>query len=165
VPGTTVAAPDGMPSIPGGTPSQIREELLSQHEGLRQRLESTRAVVDRWANGEVQQAQVRAELAGLSDALRTHNLVEERTLRELIRNVDAWGPVRVEIMDESHIDEHRDLFDALHVISLAQDGREALAELERFRGRLLGHMEREEAGFLNASVLRDDQVVIDAQGG
>jgi hypothetical protein len=166
--GTGIAAAHGMPSTQGGsamTPSQIRDELLSQHESLRARLEATRAVVDRWAKGEVPQAHVRTELAGLSDALRSHNLVEERTLRELIRNVDAWGPVRVEIMDESHVDEHRDLFDALHVISLAHDGREALQELERFRARLLAHMDREEAGFLNASVLRDDQVVIDAQGG
>jgi hypothetical protein len=147
------------------TPSQIRDELLSQHEGLRRRLEAASGVVAAWAKGGAAQAAVRSELAGLSDALRTHNLVEERTLRELIRNVDAWGPVRVEIMDESHVEEHRDLFDALHVISLAQDGGEALRELEGFRARLLAHMDREEAGFLNASVLRDDQVVIDAQGG
>ena len=147
------------------TPSQIRDELLAQHEGLRRRLDAASGAVAAWASGGAPQATVRSELAGLSDALRMHNLVEERTLRELIRNVDAWGPVRVEIMDESHVEEHRDLFDALHAISLAQDGSEALRELEGFRTRLLGHMEREEAGFLNASVLRDDQVVIDAQGG
>ena len=64
------------------TPSQIRDELLSQHQGLRGRLEVTRAVVERWAKGEVPQAHVRSELAGLSDALRTHNLTEERTLRD-----------------------------------------------------------------------------------
>ena len=147
------------------TPSQIRDELLSQHEGLRGRLEVTRAVVGRWAKGEVPQAHVRSELAGLSDALRTHNLIEERTLRELIRGVDAWGPVRVEIMDDAHIGEHRDLFDALHAMSLAEDPREAVQELEKFREHLLQHMEKEEAGFLNASVLRDDVVAIDAQDG
>ncbi len=147
------------------TPSQIRDELLSQHQGLRGRLEVTRAVVERWAKGEVPQAHVRTELAGLSDALRNHNLVEERTLRELIRSVDAWGPVRVEIMDEAHIGEHRDLFDALHAMSLADSPHEAAQELERFRTRLLQHMDKEEAGFLNASVLRDDVVAIDAQDG
>lgn len=147
------------------TPSQIREELLSQHEGLRGHLEVTRTVLERWANGEVPQAHVRTELTRLSDALRTHNLTEERTLRELIRTIDAWGPVRVEIMDEAHIDEHRDLFDAFHAMALAEDPREAVQELARLRARLLQHMDKEEAGFLNASVLRDDAVAIDAADG
>ena len=68
-------------------------------------------------------------------------------------------------MDEAHIGEHRDLFDALHAMSLAESPQEAAQELDRFRTRLLQHMEKEEAGFLNASVLRDDVVAIDAQDG
>jgi hypothetical protein len=42
---------------------------------------------------------------------------------------------------------------------------EALRELERLRTRLLEHMAREEEAFLNTSVLRDDDLAIDAQGG
>jgi hypothetical protein len=147
------------------TLTEIRDELLSQHAGLRGRLEAVRLATNLWARGEVLQAQVRGELAGLADALRSHNLREEGALRELVRTVDAWGPARLEIMEEAHVREHHHLVEALLAIGEAQDRRDAIAELDRFRTRLLEHMAREEEAFLNASVLREDDLAIDAQGG
>lgn len=149
------------------TPSRsgIREELLSQHAALRGRLEAARVAVNRWASGETPQARVREELAALAGALRSHNLREEGALRELLRAVDAWGPARLEIMEEAHLREHHHLFEALLAVGEALDARDGVDELERFRTRLLEHMAREEEAFLNASVLRDDDLAIDAQGG
>jgi hypothetical protein len=147
------------------TPSEIRAELLSQHASLRGRLEAARLAVLRWANGEVPQGRVRVELAGLFDALRSHNSLEERTLRDLIRNVDAWGQARVEIMEEAHIREHQDLCEAALAVITAAEPRDGVNELDKLRRHLLEHMAREEETFLNASVLRDDEVAIDAQGG
>ena len=145
--------------------SEIRDELLSQHESLRGHLEAARLAVRRWAAGEVPVQHVRNELAALADALRTHNMREEAALRDLIRTIDAWGPERVEIMNEAHVREHHDIFEALYAVSQTQDAREGVAELDRLRTRLLEHMAREEETFLNAYVLRDDDVAIDAQEG
>jgi iron-sulfur cluster repair protein YtfE (RIC family) len=147
------------------TSAEIRDELLSQHAALRGRLEAARLAVNRWASGEAPQARLREELAELASALRSHNLREERALRELIRAVDAWGPARLEIMEEAHVREHQHLFEAVLAVGEALDPREGVGELERLRTRLLEHMAREEETFLNASVLRDDDVAIDAQGG
>jgi hypothetical protein len=147
------------------TSAEIRDELLSQHAALRGRLEAARLAVNRWASGEAPQARVREELAGLASALRSHNLREEGALRELIRAVDAWGPARLEIMEEAHVREHHHLFEALLAVGEARDPRDGVGELERLRTRLLEHMAREEEAFLNASVLRDDDLAIDAQGG
>jgi hypothetical protein len=140
------------------TPSEIREELLSQHASIRGRLEAARLSVVRWVGGEVPQMHVREELAGLAEALRSHNLREERVLREAVRTADAWGPTRVEIMEEEHIREHRELYEAVVAISQAQDPLDGQRTLERYRRRLLEHIDREEETFLNASVLRDDLV-------
>jgi hypothetical protein len=145
--------------------SEVRDELLLQHESLRGRLEAARLAVRRWANGEVPRIHVRDELAGLADALRSHNMQEEAALRDVIRTVDAWGPARVEIMNEAHVREHHHLFEALFAVGQAKDPREGVEELERLRTRLLEHMAREEEAFLNTSVLRDDDVAIDAQEG
>jgi hypothetical protein len=147
------------------SPAQIRDELLSQHACLRGRLEALHAVAQRWAQGLASQADVRNELAGLLDALRIHNIVEERTLRQLVSTADAWGPVRVEVMDASHVGEHRDVFDAIRAVGLAPDARDALRELERLATNLAGRMSEEEAAFLNETVLRDDLVAIDVQDG
>lgn len=146
-------------------PSEIREELLSQHASLRGRLEAARLAVNGWAAGDVPRNVVRNDSASLADALRSHNMREERALGELILAVDAWGPQRLEIMNEAHVREHHDLFEALLAVSLAQDPREGARELERLHARLLDHMAREEETFLNASVLRDDAPANDAQEG
>ncbi len=145
------------------TPSEIRDELLLQHQSLRGRLEATRLAVKRWAGGEVPRLHVRDELAGLADALRGHNRLEESALHDLLRTVDAWGPARLEIMVEAHVREHQDVFDALLAVGEAQDPRDAVKQIERLRQRILEHMDREEETFLNASVLRDDGAAIDAQ--
>jgi mannose/cellobiose epimerase-like protein (N-acyl-D-glucosamine 2-epimerase family) len=68
-------------------------------------------------------------------------------------------------MEEAHVREHQHLFEAVLAVGEALDPREGVGELERLRTRLLEHMAREEETFLNASVLRDDDVAIDAQGG
>jgi hemerythrin HHE cation binding domain-containing protein len=146
-------------------PSELRDELLLQHASLRGRLQTARLAVERWANGEVSPTNIRVELAGLVNALRSHNLLEERTLRELVRTIDAWGPARVEIMDEAHAREHHDLCDAVIAVGAATDPREGTTAFARFSERLLQHMAREEETFLNASVLRDDEVAVDAEDG
>ncbi|HEY3820310.1 MAG TPA: hemerythrin domain-containing protein [Polyangiaceae bacterium] len=146
------------------TRSEIRDELLSQHAGLRARLDIARRAVERWALNEIPRDSVRDELAALADALRSHNLREEG-VRDMIRAVDAWGPARVEIMEEAHVREHHHLFDALVALQRTEDPREGVRELERLRTRLLEHMAREEETFLNVDVLRDDDVAIDAQEG
>jgi hypothetical protein len=80
-------------------------------------------------------------------------------------SVVARGPARLEIMEEAHVREHHALFDALLAVVEAVDPRGGVAEFEGLRTRLLERMAREEEAFLNASVLRDDDLAIDAQGG
>jgi hypothetical protein len=145
-------------------PTDIRNELLSQHESLRGRLEVVRRAVERWAANEIPRDHVRSELAGLADALRTHNLREEG-LREHLRTTDAWGAARVGIMEEAHIREHHDLFEALVALNGTVDPADGVRSLERLRTRMLEHMAREEETFLNDSVLRDDGVAVDAKEG
>ncbi len=73
-------------------PSELRDELLEQHESVSGHLHATCLAVKRWADGDVPQSHVRDELARLTDALLNHNRLEERTLPDLIRTVDAWAP-------------------------------------------------------------------------
>lgn len=137
-------------------PSRIRDELIAQHTGLRAHVGTARLAAEKWARGEVSQSHVRDVLAELADALREHNLREERALRELVRSMDDGGAARAGIMDDEHIDEHRDMLDTLIQVSQAQDPGEGGRGLEKFCARMLDHMTWEEKAFLNATVLRDD---------
>jgi hypothetical protein len=137
-------------------PSEIREELIAQHEGLRARVGTARSAAAKWARGEVSRSHVRDALAELADAVREHNLREERALGELVRSIDAGGSALEGIMNDEHIDEHREMFDTLIHVSQTQDPGEGGRGLEKFCARMLDHMTWEEKAFLNATVLRDD---------
>jgi hypothetical protein len=136
-------------------PSEIREELLGQHAGLRGHLGAARLAAERWTRGELSRSDVDAELAELADALRAHNRREERVLSELIRSIDAESPEGDGFMDHEHLSEHREMLDSLARVSRAQDPGEGGRELERFCERMLAHMTWEEKAFLNATVIPD----------
>jgi hypothetical protein len=107
---------------------------------------------------------LRNRIAGLATAVGAHNQREEAMLRELVSHVDAWGRARVEIMDESHMSEHREIVTALFMASKA-DAAAAGASATEMLERLESHMAREEEVLLSEAVLSDDEVVSDAFGG
>jgi hypothetical protein len=96
--------------------------------------------------------------------LRAHNLREEVLLKDLVLGADAWGAARVAIMIEEHIQEHTRLCQALDQapytpVEPIVSG--ILAAIEEIRA----HMDREEAAFLNESVLCDDIIVVNQADG
>ncbi len=137
-------------------PSEVRGELLSQHDAVRGRLDAARGAAGRWVRGEAPWSHVRDELARLSDELRAHNRCEERALTELIHLLDLRGPDRVRLSADEHAREHDALQEALLRIDRSTAPGGGLRELERFSERLLAHMSSEERAFLNEAVLRDD---------
>jgi hypothetical protein len=136
--------------------SEIRDALLAEHRDVRGRVDASRRVAERWTDGGAGWIEVRDELAQLADALRSHNLHEERALRELVRSADASGTSREHVMDEAHISEHHATLDALIRVGQAGDPGRERPHLEAFFSRLLAHMAWEEKSFLNATVLPDD---------
>ncbi len=129
--------------------SDIRDELLDQHAGLRDQIVAARLAAEGWSRGELSQADVHARLAELADALRVHHLREERAVSQLIRSLDGF-------LDEEHANEHRQLLDDLARVSRAQNAGDGGRELERFCERVLAHLTHEERTFLNTSVLQED---------
>ncbi len=144
------------------TANQIRERLLDDHAKLRVLIEDSRKGL-RLVKGSVP-VEIAAQLGHLAAALRAHNDREEAMLREVVKTVDAWGPVRVEIMNESHEKEHDDLLGALGVTA-SGDPAAVTKRVGAALDRLLAHMAHEETVLLDADVLRDDSVVIDYFGG
>jgi hypothetical protein len=146
------------------TPSQVRAELLEQHEELRRMADRARTCADGACDGaEVAQGLLSA-IRLLADAVQRHNLREEHLLRDLIPSVDAWGQIRAEIMTDEHALEHDLLHRALLETSCTFSEFVG-ADIGQLLDKLIHHMAREERGFLNEHVLRDDVVAIDPFSG
>src|SRR4029077_18845636 len=84
------------------TASEIRTELLGQHQEIRLMIETTREAARRTQSDTSARSDLSACTVRLAHCIRTHNRREEEVLRELLRTIDAWGPERVQIMEEQH---------------------------------------------------------------
>ena len=144
-------------------PSEIRAELLGQHDQIRAMMDEVRHVAVRARRGEPVGEALQAGVARLAQVIAQHNAREEELLRGIIPTVDAWGPARAEILDETHAREHEVLQQA--ILGIPRTPREfAGAGVEALFERVLEHMAREEKTLLAEDVLRDDTVMVEFGG-
>jgi hypothetical protein len=145
-------------------PSEIRTELLRQHESIRALLAATRACAKQSRAGLPAAADLKAVLLELYNEVCAHNFNEEALLRDVLWRADVWGPARAAFMTAEHLEEHTRLRTALHAVptappELAGQGVVALVDW------IGDHMDREEVAFLGADVLCDDVIVSDQSDG
>ncbi len=143
--------------------SEVRAELLDQHEALRHLLTACDGAAERiLAAHDTGGGHLLACLVQLLGEFQDHNEEEEVRLRPLLLAADSFGEVRVDRMVEDHLAEHAALRQALReAADMEVPDRAALATLELV-SRLRSHLDAEERQFLNDRVLRDDLVAVDS---
>ena len=145
--------------------SQVRSLILDEHTILRnvlEEIEESLGELTRRVPGSVRR--LRTSLRTFQDAFLRHLSHEETVLRPLLKDVDAWGPARVEAMDEEHRSQRVALAEVSH-LALDQDVDGTIQHIEEFVRRLRADMDGEEQHALSEEVLRDDIIVIDTFGG
>jgi iron-sulfur cluster repair protein YtfE (RIC family) len=141
--------------------SQVRSLILDEHAVLRDVLEEIEASLGE-LNRRVPGAlgRLRGSLRTFNDAFLRHLHHEETVLRPVLVDIDAWGPARVEAMNEEHGDQRAALAQ-LTRLPLDQDLDATVQAIEQFVRRLRTDMDFEEQHALSPEVLRDDIIVID----
>ena len=147
------------------SPSEIRDELLEQHASLRAMIEDVRWVAGRARESDGMPGELHDHVRRLALAFRAHNRREEEVLKGFLVTVDAWGPVREEIMSEEHVAEHVELYAALVDMNMTSRSAIAAGALAAGLDRVLDHMAREEIAYLGEDVLRDDGVMMNQFSG
>ena len=145
--------------------SQVRSLILDEHTILRnllEEIEESLGEMTRRVPGAVRR--LRASLRTFQDAFLRHLSHEETVLRPLLQDVDAWGPARVETMDDEHRSQRAALVE-LSRLALDQDLDQTVQQVDEFVRRLRADMDGEEHHALSEEVLRDDIIVIDTFGG
>ena len=141
--------------------SQIRNLILDEHLVLRdilEEIEQALGELTRRVPGGI--SRLRASLRTFADAFDRHLRHEETVLRPVLADVDAWGPARVESMDEEHRAQRAALAE-LTRLSLDEDLDCTVQSIERFIRTLRADMDGEEKHALSEEVLQDDIIVID----
>ena len=141
--------------------SQVRSLILDEHTVLRDildEIEEALGELTRRVPGSL--GRLRASLRTFQDAFQRHLRHDETVLRPVLANVDAWGPARVESMDEEHRAQRAALAELTRV-RLEEDFDRTIQSIEAFVQRLRADMDGEERHALSEEVLRDDIIVID----
>jgi len=141
--------------------SQVRSLILDEHAILRdvlEEIEEALGELTRRVPGAL--GRLRASLRTFHDAFLRHLEHEETVLRPILVDVDAWGPARVESMDEEHRSQRAALAQ-LSCLALDTDVERTIQHVETFVARIRADMDWEEHHALSEEVLRDDFIVID----
>ena len=137
------------------TPSKLLAELVHQHQALRAMMDRCEQLADELDAGRAQASEVTREIAKLRVAFDAHNRFEEQLLRPVLRELDAFGDVRIDQMVDDHVQEHRTIRGGL-------DG--PTAELRASLYELRAHLAAEERYFLSSRILRDDLITLEGSG-
>jgi hemerythrin-like domain-containing protein len=138
------------------TPSKLLAELIEQHDQLRKIMDRCEELADQVDLGKGDVAALTREIAKLRIAFDAHNKFEEQLLRPVLREIDAFGEVRIERMFSEHVSEHRSM--------RLQLGDATTNALRSAIDSLRVHLQTEERYFLSSKVLRDDLVTLESGG-
>jgi len=145
-------------------PSEIRTIILGEHDVLRSRLAEINGHLGHAATEAASRAELPKLLAQFYELFLQHIAHEEQILMPVLADIDNWGPIRIEQMDEEHI-EQRATINELSRLQPEPDLKAYTARILAFIGEIRADMDAEERECLSRDVLRDDTTSIDAFGG
>ena len=146
-------------------PSQVRKRILREHRVLRDQLLRLESELDALAKNPQNKQAVIEAARELMVELTAHTEVEDAILAPALRDIDAWGPVRADMLLDHHREQRQQLRELLaayaHNPNLRQVARMTMQLIVDVRADML----HEENTLLANSLLRDDLVAIDMEAG
>lgn len=148
-------------------PSQVRRTILDDHEHLRGALSALESLAKALARGHAEPLAAALEaLEAMKGRFFDHLDLEEAIMVPALRDADAWGPERADLVLREHAEQRVELEDL--VVELRREdlateavGKRILAWIEALRV----DMEHEESAVLDPDLLRDDVVSIQLEAG
>jgi hypothetical protein len=145
------------------THEERRQTLHAQHQQLRGVIAEVReAALEVLGTGPDECAALRMRISVLRDDMERHLTTEEALLGPVLERIDAWGPVRLDLLRADHAHQRA-------VLSVLRSDRAAALSPLVLSRRVLGllddiiaDMEAEDRDLLDPRVLRDDIIQLDA---
>jgi hypothetical protein len=140
-----------------------RRTLMSQHRELRVLVANVRAAaLEVLESASDDSVALRNLIGELRSEMEKHLAAEEALLGPVLARIDAWGPVRLDLMRAEHAHQRAVLAvlrsDRAGALSPSVLSRRVLGLLDD----ILADMDAEDRDLLDARVLRDDLIQLDA---
>jgi iron-sulfur cluster repair protein YtfE (RIC family) len=148
-------------------PSQVRRTILDDHEHLRAALVALEKLAQALTEGDHEPlAQALAALRAMKQRFFDHLDLEEAIMVPALRDADAWGPDRAELVLNEHREQRAELEALVQELGRAGTappvvGQRILSWIEALRADMV----HEESAVLSPDLLRDDVISIDLEAG
>ncbi len=150
-------------------PSEVRRQVLREHQGLRAQLERIEALADDLRRGERDAGDrrgLRERVEQLARAVEAHERLEDELLGPALEESTNWRKVCIADMHRYHETQRREVATTLQVL---RNPEADAARLARAVGRLVrvlrADLECEERDLLAPALLRDDPLMTDNVSG
>lgn len=127
--------------------------LLTQHEQLRDRLETCTRLAKLYRVGQPVGSELDLALEGLREDFAAHNDFESKTISRLLHGPAAWSSLLIDRMLEEHVAEHAAFWEIL-----SGNRAEMVERIDDLADELDAHMAAEERTFLAPATLRDETI-------
>lgn len=139
-------------------PGAVRSEILQAHNVLRAALDDVERALGRVMAGDGSaEKDLTTRLQAFAQSFQEHLVREEAVLRPVLLEIDSFGAVRAERMDEEHRAQ-RVMLDELRVDLVTRGGRALQDRVRAFVAHIREDMEAEEAHSLREDLLKDDPI-------
>jgi iron-sulfur cluster repair protein YtfE (RIC family) len=148
-------------------PSQVRSTILEDHAHLREQLDALEALAQGLVAGRTEPlVEALAALRRMKRRFFDHLDLEEAIMVPALRDADAWGPERAQLVLDEHRDQRAELEALVVELNRADTtpdvvGQRILVWIEALRVDMV----HEEKAVLHPDLLRDDVVAIDLEAG
>ena len=136
-------------------PSVVRKIILEEHSQLRTKLDEIAKLIENQDFGALQNA-----LREFSHFFLNHVAQEEKILRPVLKDIDSWGNVRVDRMNQEHAVQRKEIRQLDELISTGKPEL-YLRRTQVFLTELRKDMESEEKDCLSPTLLKDDPINVD----
>jgi hypothetical protein len=147
-------------------PSAVRQRILDEHARLRPQLVRLQELASWLREAPAPLLAVKRVAQRLLGELEAHTRLEDAVLAPVLRDVDAWGPIRESELLTHHIEQRDHLHEILAGLDASGDDFIRVAELTlAWTSDVLLDMDHEEQSIIHQNLLRDDLVTIDGESG
>jgi hypothetical protein len=102
---------------------------------------------------------------GLLVELTAHTRLEDDVLAPTLREIDAWGPVRANMLLEHHDQQRKDLERLLQLYAHLRDPGDIANITLELIADIRADMRHEEQSLLSPTLLRDDVIAVAMEAG
>jgi iron-sulfur cluster repair protein YtfE (RIC family) len=140
-------------------PSVVRKIILQEHAELRSKLQEMEDAIR-----SKEFTKLRNLLLEFNTYFIRHIKTEEAILRPVLKDIDAWGSVRIERMNSEHADQKNEIKEIDQLVA-SHRPKDYLPQLESFIAKIKRDIEDEEKDCLDPDVMKDDPITSGTMGG